>query len=147
MKTLSMKVKVLPLVAVFLLFLVSSTPAKAAECTEKFRTSFAKSIAARDVAYINMLVAKDNQQTEIARQQALTTALEQRYAASMSASSYVVSMRPTITIELAKQRDKLLKKRTKERDRELKRHEKIVKSAEDTYNRVANKVTNPNCTL
>lgn len=129
------------------LFLASSV--YAAECSQRVKDSTAKSLANRDNYLASLTIARANQQLEITRQQALTSAVREKYDTAISgASSYTSSVRPKIIQELTKQKEKALQKRTKDETRVLKNAAKAVESAEKSYNRAANKVSNNlGCTL
>ena len=132
---------------IMVLFFVSFAPtADAVVCTTNQREKIAKAIAARDLANINVHVVKGQLEIETTYQAQLTASLEAKYAA-FSLNPYLESIRPIIKAQLDKQLEKARKDRTRASTRAIERKKKDVESAEKKINRLAQKVSNPGCTL
>ncbi len=119
----------------------------AASCSDKVRASAAKAIANREKASVQLQIATSTEQIEKTYQDQLSAKLEEKYAISLPANSYVLSIRPTITVELQKELEKARKERVKEKERALARRRKETESAQKHFNSAYKKTPVLNCTL
>lgn len=132
---------------VLVLFLFVSQTAFAATCSDKVRASAAKAIANRDKAYVQLQIASSSEQIEKTYQDQLTATLEAKYAISLPATSYVLSIRPTISAELQKELEKARKTRTRDKERALKSRGRAVESAQKRFDSAYKRTPVLNCTL
>lgn len=140
--------KIAKVIGFVLIFLSINNIVFAVDCSEKVRASTAKAIARRDDAYVRHQIALAYEQIETSYQAQLTAKMEEKYAAAISSTTYVSSIRPIIRAELEKQLIRARKTRTRESTNALKDRREDVESAQKKFNKAFGKVpTNLGCTL
>ena len=139
---------IIKIVCSSLLLLSFAPPVYAVECSSKIKTSVAKAIAARDEAYMRMQVALAYEQLETTHQAQLTAKMEEKYAITVPATSYLPSIKSIVKPILEKDLEKARKDRTGESSRALKSKRRAVESAQKKYDKAFRKISsNLGCTI